>query len=130
MEGTIFPNIESTKTYLNNLLTLLKQRPKKPIINEKKSVLKDGKKVWIAWNYKPIFDADGTFKEILCVGTDITELKHAEIEKRELEARLQRAQKMEAIGTLAGGVAHDLNNILSGIVSYPELLLMDIPNRD
>ena len=127
LEGTIFPNIESTKTYLNNLLTLLKQRPKKPIINEKKSVLKDGKKVWIAWNYKPIFDADGTFKEILCVGTDITELKHAEIEKRELEARLQRAQKMEAIGTLAGGVAHDLNNILSGIVSYPELLLMDIP---
>ncbi len=34
---------------------------------------------------------------------------------------------MEALGTLAGGVAHDLNNILSGIVSYPELLLMDIP---
>ncbi len=48
-------------------------------------------------------------------------------EQKKLEAQLQRAQKMEAIGTLAGGVAHDLNNILSGLVSYPELLLMEIP---
>jgi PAS domain S-box-containing protein len=47
-------------------------------------------------------------------------------QQKKLEAQLQRAQKMEAIGTLAGGVAHDLNNILSGLVSYPELLLMDL----
>jgi two-component system NtrC family sensor kinase len=50
-----------------------------------------------------------------------------EIETREkLEKDLLRAQKMEAIGTLAAGVAHDLNNILSGIVSYPDLLLMEV----
>ncbi|MDY6853737.1 MAG: ATP-binding protein [Thermodesulfobacteriota bacterium] len=48
-------------------------------------------------------------------------------EQKELEDQLQRARNMEAIGTLAGGVAHDLNNILSGVVSYPELLLMKIP---
>ena len=127
LEGTIFPNTKSTKKYLDNLLLLFTHTPDKPIINEKESVLRNGNKVWIAWTYRPIFDNIKNLKEILCIGTDITELKCAEQEKRELEARLQRAQKMEAIGTLAGGVAHDLNNILSGIVSYPELLLMDIP---
>jgi PAS domain S-box-containing protein len=47
-------------------------------------------------------------------------------EKKHLEAKLHRARKMEAMGLMAGGIAHDLNNILSGIVSYPGLLLMDL----
>lgn len=59
---------------------------------------------------------------------DLTEKKRVEEEQKELEAQLQRAQKMEVLGTMAGGVAHDLNNILSGIVSYPDLLLMKIPS--
>ncbi|MBU0946187.1 MAG: response regulator [Proteobacteria bacterium] len=49
-------------------------------------------------------------------------------EKKRSEQKLHRAEKMEAIGLMAGGVAHDLNNILSGVVSYPELLLHELPN--
>ena len=58
---------------------------------------------------------------------DLTEKKRVEDEQKKLESQLQRAQKMEVLGTMAGGVAHDLNNILSGIVGYPDLLLMQIP---
>jgi signal transduction histidine kinase len=57
----------------------------------------------------------------------VQELSERELESQRLAAKLQRVEKMEAIGTLAGGVAHDLNNVLSGIVSYPELLLLDLP---
>jgi len=65
--------------------------------------------------------------EIVSVFDDVTAQKHAEWEKQAMEYRLTRAQKMEAIGLLAGGVAHDLNNILSAVVGYPELLLLDLP---
>lgn len=58
---------------------------------------------------------------------DLTEKKHEEEERKKLEQRLERSEKMESIGLMAGGVAHDLNNILSGIVTYPELILLNLP---
>ncbi len=65
--------------------------------------------------------------QALAVVRNITASRKAAAERARLEDQLQRAQKMEAIGMLAGGVAHDLNNVLSGLVSYPQLLLMDLP---
>ncbi len=57
----------------------------------------------------------------------MAESKRLEAARIKLEAHIQRGKKMEAIGLLAGGVAHDLNNILTSIVSYPDLLLMQVP---
>ena len=82
-------------------------------------VSQTGKEKIIAWHNTYISDDDGAIIGILASGEDITE-------KRRLEAQLQRAQKMESIGTLAGGIAHDFNNILAPIIGMSELLLEDL----
>ncbi len=51
----------------------------------------------------------------------------AKEEREKIQKQLEQSRKMESLGLLAGGVAHDLNNVLSGIVSYPDLLLLDMP---
>ncbi len=62
----------------------------------------------------------------VCAIRDITERKKAEQEKLDLQLQLAKASKMEALGLMAGSVAHDLNNILAGIVSFPEIMLMEM----
>jgi PAS domain S-box-containing protein len=86
---------------------------------------KDGRQVAVEIRTIPI-DIGGQ-DVVLGIARDVSELKRTEEKQRRLEAQLQRSKKMEAIGTLAGGIAHDLNNVLSGIVSYPELILLDLP---
>jgi PAS domain S-box-containing protein len=61
----------------------------------------------------------------LQIATDITDQKKMEEERRNYEDKLQQMEKMESIGRLAGGVAHDLNNLLSPIIGYSELLIED-----
>ena len=94
---------------------------------DKRYIRPDGSHVWINMTIAPVAVEDKAHPRHLCMIEDITVRREASEEKKELQDKLQRAQKMEAMGLMAGGVAHDLNNILSGIVSYPELLLMDIP---
>jgi len=67
-------------------------------------------------------------KEVIAqLNHEIRERKRAQEEQLRLESRLHQSQKMEAIGLMAGGVAHDLNNILSGVVGYPDILLATLP---
>ena len=89
---------------------------------------KDGRPFPVSIHATPVVQ-NGTFVGMRGIIIDLSDQKRVEVEQKKLQAQLQRAQKMEILGTLAGGVAHDLNNILSGIVSYPELLLMQIPEK-
>jgi len=88
---------------------------------------KDGSTVWAEITARFLRDDSGKPIQILGITRDISDRIEAEEERKRLRVRLQRSAKMEALGTLAGGVAHDLNNILAGITGYPELLLMDLP---
>jgi len=84
----------------------------------------DGEKKTFEYRYSRIGS-----RHILTLN-DITEKLEADNQKRRLEEQLARSRKMEALGLLAGGVAHDLNNILSGIVTYPELMLLKMEETD
>lgn len=88
---------------------------------EKEYRHKDGQLVPVRLNGMIVVRDDEKF--IWSSVEDITALKDAEAEKDELMEQLRQSQKMEAIGTLAGGVAHDFNNILSAILGYTELTL-------
>jgi two-component system cell cycle sensor histidine kinase/response regulator CckA len=102
-------------------------RHKKAIRFEEVQPVPDGR--WVYWDsFKaPLLDEEGHLTGLVGVSRDVTEYKEAEKERQRLSQQLLLAQKMEAIGTLAGGVAHDLNNILSGLISYPELLIAQLP---
>jgi len=88
---------------------------------------KDGQQRLIFVSSTPLLDHEENVKGTIGIFTDISDIKKAEREKQELREKLIRAQRMESIGVLAGGVAHDLNNILGPLVAYPELIKMKLP---
>jgi signal transduction histidine kinase/CheY-like chemotaxis protein len=91
---------------------------------------KDGNTFTEAATISPVFDVSGSIVNYVAVKRDITENILMEEEKTRLEDQYRQAQKVESIGRLAGGVAHDLNNLLVPILGYGEILLNDFGPGD
>jgi PAS domain S-box-containing protein len=97
-------------------------------------VVETGKSLWHEYrserdggyflrSLSPVRGTDGTITAVTVISKDITE-------RRRLEAQLQHAQRMEAIGTLAGGIAHNFNNLLMGVRGHLSLMSLDVDNGD
>jgi two-component system, cell cycle sensor histidine kinase and response regulator CckA len=93
-------------------------------------VPRTGKSGWYSSVYSPHRDPHGDIVGVIGIIRDITGRKRAQAEREELEARLLQAQKMESVGRLAGGVAHDFNNMLSVILGHSELALRQLRPSD
>jgi signal transduction histidine kinase len=81
---------------------------------------------WALCNAFPENDVLGGLRHVVFTFVDVTSLKEAQDQHRVLEQQLSQSQKMEALGTLAGGVAHDFNNILAAILGNAELARQDM----
>ncbi len=87
---------------------------------------RDGTPFFVVMTAREMRAVDGRLLSIQTTHMDITDRRRTEEERLHLEERLQRVEKMEALGVMAGGIAHDLNNVLGGLVGYSELMLLSI----
>ncbi len=91
---------------------------------ETEFVNRAGERIPVEVDSTPVL-RDGQVRDVLMVARDVTDRRRAAEEQTRLQAQLTQAQKMEAVGRLAGGVAHDFNNMLNVILGHTDLLLDD-----
>ncbi|MCE1204828.1 MAG: PAS domain S-box protein [Holophagaceae bacterium] len=89
---------------------------------------KDGSHYWERGRISPIYDDSGQITHYVAVKEDITAVREMELERRNLDRQSQVNQRIEAVGQLAGGVAHDINNMLSIMLAHIDLLSGQVPD--
>jgi PAS domain S-box-containing protein len=87
----------------------------------------DGAERWHRWTARPIPGPAGQVREYHAVGVDVTERRRADEERQALERKVLEAQRLESLGVLAGGIAHDFSNLLAGVLGHAELAAAALP---
>jgi two-component system cell cycle sensor histidine kinase/response regulator CckA len=116
--------------YVKGIFNQIYRTGEPVFLKEYEVIWKDGSVRTCQMNAAIMHDASGQPTGFRILGWDVTELKKAEEEKARIEEQLFQAQKMESVGRLAGGVAHDFNNMLTVILGYAELIRARLPQGD
>ncbi|HKI83284.1 MAG TPA: ATP-binding protein [Candidatus Krumholzibacteria bacterium] len=118
--GTEFSSLIHAEEHdgLSRAFESLKQPPHASHL-EQRTMTREGWR-WLSWSMSSVLDDEGAVQEIIGVGNDVTK-------RRELEEQLIQSQKLQAVGQLAGGVAHDFNNILQAMIGYLEFASAEVP---
>lgn len=105
---------------LRNMIAEICCAPEKYQLNENENICKDGRRVWVTWSNKPIYDAQGNLIEILSVGTDITDRKLAEKELQLAKEVADMANRAKS--DFLANMSHELRTPLNGILGYAQIL--------
>ncbi len=123
--GTIVPKTESTSRNLSGLMDDILAHPEKYRLNINENVTKDGKRLWVMWTNRPIFDDAGKMIEVLSIGNDITERKHAEDALTESMRQLEEKELAKSRFLAAAG--HDLRQPLAAANLFIDTLKLTAP---
>ena len=117
---TIVSAQDVTGEDLRTMIEEICQTPEKYQLNENENICKDGRRVWVTWSNKPIYNDQGKLIEVLSVGTDITDRKRAE---KELQAAKEVADMANrAKSEFLANMSHELRTPLNGILGYAQIL--------
>ena len=127
--GIIMPRVSANGEAKAAEFEDMLRRPEAHRHFQAESLSRDGRWIWISWANVPKYDESGRLSELLCVGSDLTEVKEAEEKRRQQEVKMQHRERMESLGLLAGGIAHDFNNLLMPIMGNISMIKMDVPKE-